>query len=417
MAKEEESQQRPIPKEKGKVTLQRLLGSAEAEFRARGFERASVSGICRRAGVAQGTFYLYFANKEDVFVRLVKDLEERLVAHLTDASSFATVPQEKLAYTYAALLDFLTEHEGVFRVFREAEFVRPEIPCHFYASLATVFADAVREGTKKGVFRDLNPEVVAYAIVGAALFLLAHYVLWSANPVPAEARRVGMETILHGIGSRAVPWTEEEPNLSPATFGNRITASAETKEGGEATRKALLEAAERAFGQAGFHGTSVSTITYLAGVGQGTFYLYFPSKVAVFQELVREVSRELRRGLSGVIAACRDRRTAEVVGLKAFFKWVERHPGAYRILREAEFVDEGMGRWHYTRLAQRYAERLAEGMQRGEIRRMNPQDLAYVLTGMAHLGGQRWVLWEKGTRAGERAVEDQSSLVLRGLEA
>ncbi len=407
--------QRRSPQGRGKHTLDKLLRSAEAVFAERGFEMTSVSRICRHAGVAQGTFYLYFANKEDVFVRLVEDLEERLLARLEAAVPRSASPQEKLACAYEALMDFLTENGGMFRVFREAEFVRQEIPRRFYAAVGEIFAAIVREGLQEGVFRDVEPEVVAYALLGAAIFLLVNYVLWSGTPVPPKARAVGLDVIFKGIDARMTRWTEPEPAIPPAAFAWSVHHGKE-KEGGEATRRALLEAAERAFGQAGFHDTAVSTITYLAGVGQGTFYLYFPSKLAVFQELVREVSRELRRGLTLAVAHCQDRRTAEVVGLKAFFKWVERHPGAYRILREAEFVDEGMGKWHYTRLAQRYAEKLAQGMERGEIRRMDPRDLAYVLTGIAHLGGQRWVLWEKGGRAGERAVEELASLVLHGLE-
>ncbi len=406
--------ERRSPQGRGKHTLDKLLRSAEAVFAERGFEMTSVSQICRHAGVAQGTFYLYFANKEDVFVRLVKDLEERLLARLEAAVPPSAPPKDKLFHAYEAFLDFLTENERMFRIFREAEFVRQEIPRHFYAAVAKIFAAIVREGFQEGVFRAVEPEVVAYALLGAAIFLLVNYVLWSGSPVPPKARAVGLDIIFKGIDARMIRWTEPEPAIPPEVFAWSFHHKKEEK--GETTRRALLEAAERAFGQAGFYDTPVSTITYLAGVGQGTFYLYFPSKLAVFQELVREISRELRHGLTLAVANCQDRRTAEVVGLKAFFKWVERHPGAYRILREAEFVDESLGKWHYTRLAQRYAEKLAQGMERGEIRRMDPRDLAYVLIGIAHLGGQRWVLWEKGGRAGERAVEELASLVLHGLE-
>ena len=62
--------------------------------------------------------------------------------------------------------------------------------------------------------------------------------------------------------------------------------------------KKLLEAAETEFGERGFAKASVSSITRRAGVGQGTFYLYFPGKEAVLIELVRHMGRELRRALS-----------------------------------------------------------------------------------------------------------------------
>ncbi|MCX7750816.1 MAG: TetR/AcrR family transcriptional regulator [Candidatus Bipolaricaulota bacterium] len=190
----------------------------------------------------------------------------------------------------------------------------------------------------------------------------------------------------------------------------------EGAEGGEATRRALLRAAERAFGQAGFHRTTISTITYLAGVGQGTFYLHFPSKVAIFNELVREIGRGFRRRQTLAVAPYRDRRVVEVEGLRSFLHWVRDHPGAYRIVREAEFVDEGVGRWYYTRLAEGYAQGLAAAMERGEIRRLDPEALTYVLLGAAHLSGQRWALWEAGGPA-DRVLPDLAALVLGGIAA
>ena len=58
---------------------------------------------------------------------------------------------------------------------------------------------------------------------------------------------------------------------------------------GEATRRKLLDAAEKEFGGKGFHAASVSSITTRADVGQGTFYLYFHSKEEIFVTLVRDI--------------------------------------------------------------------------------------------------------------------------------
>ena len=47
---------------------------------------------------------------------------------------------------------------------------------------------------------------------------------------------------------------------------------------GERTRRKLLEAAERIFAELGYHDASIVKITEAAGVGQGTFYLYFGAR-------------------------------------------------------------------------------------------------------------------------------------------
>ena len=60
--------------EKGRVTRQALLDAAEEVFGEYSYDRASIAEITRRAGVAQGTFYVYFPDKTAAFVELVHDL-------------------------------------------------------------------------------------------------------------------------------------------------------------------------------------------------------------------------------------------------------------------------------------------------------------------------------------------------------
>ncbi|MCI0356492.1 MAG: TetR/AcrR family transcriptional regulator, partial [Acidobacteria bacterium] len=51
-----------------------ILRAAKQVFSQKGFHTASVSDIIERAGIARGTFYLYFESKRDVFDKLLEDL-------------------------------------------------------------------------------------------------------------------------------------------------------------------------------------------------------------------------------------------------------------------------------------------------------------------------------------------------------
>ncbi|MEJ8545074.1 TetR/AcrR family transcriptional regulator [Brevibacillus borstelensis] len=62
---------------------------------------------------------------------------------------------------------------------------------------------------------------------------------------------------------------------------------------GKESRKRLLDAAAEEFALRGFHDTKVSTIVKQAGFTQPSFYLYFPSKEAVFEEIVQEFQSDL----------------------------------------------------------------------------------------------------------------------------
>src|ERR1700755_84056 len=57
----------------GRATVKVLLGAGMIEFEERGFHGVRVDDVVRRAGISHGTFYLYFANKEDLFKALLRD--------------------------------------------------------------------------------------------------------------------------------------------------------------------------------------------------------------------------------------------------------------------------------------------------------------------------------------------------------
>ena len=162
---------------------------------------------------------------------------------------------------------------------------------------------------------------------------------------------------------------------------------------GTATRQRLLEAAERIFAALGFHDASIVKITEAAGVGQGTFYLYFGSKKQVFDEVVLDLNSRVRHAMSEASAAGATRAEKELLGFGAFFRFTAEHPALYRIIRQAEFVSPEMLRYHYDRLSRGYIEALREASESGEIAELDAEVAAYALMGMGELIGMRWILW------------------------
>jgi AcrR family transcriptional regulator len=163
---------------------------------------------------------------------------------------------------------------------------------------------------------------------------------------------------------------------------------------GTRTRQRLLEAAEAVFSEHGYHDASVVKITEAAGVGQGTFYLYFASKQEIFDELVRDLNRRVRHAMKEASSRGKTRLDAELLGFRAYFRFTAEHPALYRIIRQAEFVSPEMLRYHYDRLSSGYVEALREASGRGEIAELDPEVAAWALMGMGELIGMRWILWE-----------------------
>lgn len=162
---------------------------------------------------------------------------------------------------------------------------------------------------------------------------------------------------------------------------------------GAATRRKLLDAAEREFGDRGFHAASVSSITTRADVGQGTFYLYFHSKEEIFTTVVREIGHALRKHTALAVGKTTPRMSAERAGLEAFLEFAQQHPGLYRIVQESQFVDEKVFREYYERLASGYAEGLKAAADKGELAPGSAEVRAWGIMGIGHFIGMRDCLW------------------------
>ena len=206
----------------------------------------------------------------------------------------------------------------------------------------------------------------------------------------------------------ADPWTEE---ADPPTSVDGVNL---TKRG-ERTRTALLESAERTFGELGWESASIVKITEGAGVSQGTFYRYFVSKQAIFDELIEDLNRRVRRSMAEGAAKGRTRAEAERHGFEGFFRFTAEHPALYRIIRQAEFASPDALRRHYERIAVGYRRALSEAMERGEIAQGDPDVLAYALMGIGELIGMRWILWNHGETMTESVIDELMTFIQRGL--
>ncbi len=193
--------------------------------------------------------------------------------------------------------------------------------------------------------------------------------------------------------------------------GVRAAEPALTK--GQRTRLRLLEAAEAVFGEKGYYEASVVEITQRARVAPGTFYVYFPSKKAIFTELVRTRGHEMRRALHEATAGLSSRAEIEEAGFKTFLAWVRKHPAIYRIVRQAEYVDREVFQEWYRKLAAEYSRGLKAAARAGEIDVKDIEAAVYVLMGMGDFFGMRFVLWDG--RIPRRAFQTLMDFVLRGL--
>ena len=130
--------------------------------------------------------------------------------------------------------------------------------------------------------------------------------------------------------------------------------------------------------------------------------------------MVRYMGHQVRAHLAAEILDTDNRLEAEERGLRAFLQYLYENPSLYRVLQEAQFVDEAIYRDYYEAFGKGYVRMLANATRKGEIRPGNNEVRVWALMGMSNFLGLRYALWEQDVSFDE-IVETLSDLFRNGL--
>src|SRR5712692_8689794 len=118
----------------------------------------------------------------------------------------------------------------------------------------------------------------------------------------------------------------------PARNSRRPANSRSSQPPPEGKRERILDAAVRVFAQEGFYNAKVAQIAHVAGVADGTIYLYFKSKddllISLFEDRMERVNENLKTALNGEGAPVERLRRA----LAQHFALVRQHPQLAEVL-------------------------------------------------------------------------------------
>ena len=129
---------------------QKLLRAAFDVIGEHGYAGASVTRIVERAGVAQGTFYLYFASRQDLFDQLLPEAGIEALAFIraaiTDSPDFVTMEARGLR----AFFEYVARQPAYFRVFTEAEVAALAAYAAYTADRTGRFLDRLTAAWRRG---------------------------------------------------------------------------------------------------------------------------------------------------------------------------------------------------------------------------------------------------------------------------
>ncbi len=195
----------------------RILAAAESCFAESGFYGTKISDIAASAGVADGTIYLYFRNKDDLLISWFEWRMEEVAARLVLATQHATtdnpdqLASAKLGAFVRAYLEMVKEHPKAAEVLtvelrQSAKFIKEYKNPHFSGFLR-LLADILESGQVSGEFDDSIPATAASRAIFGALDELARSWLLGGNTKFDIVRAADwmLRMTLHGLAAQPQP--------------------------------------------------------------------------------------------------------------------------------------------------------------------------------------------------------------------
>ena len=186
-----------------------LIDAAREVFSRKGYHEATVDDITRAAGVAKGTFYLYFHEKREIYYELVRSFLQHVKDIGASVARKVHTPHEFFARCEQAaneLVRVFMEHQKLARLtYRESMSLDPELERllrEFYRDLAHVEADNIRVGIELGLFRAVDPLICAYAHIGMVERVALALLHESSPPEPKHVVRELLSIAFEGLKKR-----------------------------------------------------------------------------------------------------------------------------------------------------------------------------------------------------------------------
>ncbi|OGP80656.1 MAG: hypothetical protein A2Z13_04795 [Deltaproteobacteria bacterium RBG_16_64_85] len=170
------------PRGGGVAKRERILRAAIRIFSQKGYFNSKISEIARLAGVADGTIYLYFKNKDDLLISLFEEKMGEVVAEIRVRVADEGDALSRLRIFIRNHMDLLTREAGLIEVIQvelrqSKKFMKEYVPVKFLEYL-DVISGILEDGKREGVFRpDLNVTLARRAIFGALDEISLAYVL------------------------------------------------------------------------------------------------------------------------------------------------------------------------------------------------------------------------------------------------
>jgi len=187
-----------------------IVVAATECFAEKGYHATSISDIIDSAGIARGTFYLYFKSKHDIFRFILDDFIKHIGDQIKRISLAGRVsPADQMRANVERLVDAVLERPAPAKIiFNEAVGLNPEIDDRlrsFYGKLILMIEKSLARGITLKIVREVDPRLAATIIIGAFKEVMIQKIVFKQSRFSRKAIVDGLINVLvGGLGGRPV---------------------------------------------------------------------------------------------------------------------------------------------------------------------------------------------------------------------
>jgi AcrR family transcriptional regulator len=159
-----------LPKTKlGLAKMNKLLNAAEELFTNNGFHDTSISDICKKAGTAVGTFYIYFETKTDVYRYLMWKYQKQIKKLLAESIKDSETRYEQEREGIKCFIKFAMKTPNVYNIIWGSLSIDKSLFEDYYSSFAESYTRALQKSSEEVDVPDAT--TVAYMLMGISNFV------------------------------------------------------------------------------------------------------------------------------------------------------------------------------------------------------------------------------------------------------
>lgn len=158
--------------ERGRETLNNILSAAAQVFYEKGYYNSSINDITKLAGVAAGTFYVYFDSKYDLYKFLLLQCSHMIRKNLTNVIKGCSSRYEAEKVGLQEWLNYIRKNQYMYHIIWESLYIDKQLFVEYYTTFSEAYIKGIDAAKAKG---EINPEigsdVLAWSLMGASNFL------------------------------------------------------------------------------------------------------------------------------------------------------------------------------------------------------------------------------------------------------